>query len=150
MRADTNCYRRELGISSGKPFRTGTLSVRSATNSGTSLSRYNSTLSRNMRSRNSMVSVNSGGEGDTSVVAPPPLPSRRNEVLPDPASLVKERRSASQAPAPDQPALPPKKRTSVVSQSPNMANSNRSMNSNGSLDLSYSNNSINNDNEVIN
>ena len=55
-----------------------------------------------------MVSINSGGGGEEHVMSsstPPPLPSRK-EVLPDPATLIRDRRSA--AGGPDQPALPPK------------------------------------------
>ena len=69
-------------------------------------------LSQNMRSRTSMISVTSGEESPfvTGGATPPPLPSRKTEVLPDPQALIRDRRSAANANAPDTPALPPKVR----------------------------------------
>ncbi|XP_063679023.1 dedicator of cytokinesis protein 3-like isoform X4 [Bolinopsis microptera] len=150
LRQDSNKYRRELGMSSGTPYR----SMRTSTiASNSTLHRYNSTLSRNMRSRTSMISVTSGEESPfvTGGATPPPLPSRKTEVLPDPQALIRDRRSAANANAPDTPALPPKKRSSLIHSSPSLKReSQKSINSNGSLDMSFSNTSIENDHEVNN
>ena len=59
-----------------------------------------------------MISVTSGEESPfvTGGATPPPLPSRKTEVLPDPQALIRDRRSAANAANPDTPALPPKVR----------------------------------------
>ena len=57
-----------------------------------------------------MISVTSGEENPfvTGGATPPPLPSRKTEVLPDPQALIRDRRTAANAVNPDTPALPPK------------------------------------------
>jgi len=104
-----------------------------------------------------MISVASAEDASIATggsATPPPLPSRR-DVLPDPAALIRDRRSAAAA-VPDQPALPPKKRSSVIHSSPTMGgsplaarDSSKSINSNGSYDMNFSNTSISDSNEVV-
>jgi len=157
MRNETNVYRRDLGHTPLQ--RCNTFRPSSTINRTQTLPRQ----PRYPGSRTSIVSTSSAN-GLEPGTPPPPLPNRRpteaqitrTSDLPDPKALISARRAMPQSPnmPPDQPALPPKKRSSVIHNSPNSPHHLMSPNSNELLrssersigsDLQNSNNSIDND-----